>query len=440
MAYSSFGNQFIWFMGIVEDILDPEKLGRVKVRILNLEEKGEVTTDELLWCWAIVPIHSASLHAEVVEDAVIDPGPKAVGWSPTGLEKNSYVFGFFVDGEEMNHPFIFGSYHKLSLPDKNACPDGALHDVSPLARGEQTMFKHYDKGDLMVKSFAPLVVDASGGYIEEPLTAYKAEYPFNKTFTTNKGHAIEIDDTPGEERLHVYHRKGTYTEINKDGRRVQKIVADDYEIICQDKKLLVKGNLTIECDQSATILVKDNAYMFVGGSVSQVVEKNVDQWVKGNVREDIEGDKDVRVKGDMNIGVEGNFTVGVSGSFTLATAKLMSFYSDGDQLFHTDSNQLFRVIGDQTTVVDGSSAESYGDDQTVVIGAEHSITSESQTFTIASNQNFIIEGQKSEKAQSGFITYETGVIEVSSGDVVATSISLVSHVHGETDSITTPPI
>lgn len=440
MAFSSFGNKFIWFMGIVEDVKDPAKLGRVKVRILNIEEKEEIPTEDLLWSWPIVPIHSASLHSEVVEDAVIEPGPKSVGWSPTGLEKNSYVFGFFVDGEEANIPFIFGSYHKLSLPNKNACPDVTLNDVSPLARGAQTLFKHYDKSDLQVKSYAPLVVDASGGFIEEPLTAFKAEYPWNKTFTTKMGHAIEIDDTAGEERLHVYHRKGTYTEINKDGRRVQKIVADDYEIICQDKHLLVKGNLNIECDQSATILVKDNAYMFVGGSVSQVVEKNVDQWVKGNVREEIKGDKDTFVKGNYTLAVTGDFNIGVGGSFQLATSKLMSLYSEGDQLFHADSNQLFRVLGDQTTVVNGSSNESYGEDQIVNITGTHSVTTDSQTFTIASNQNFLIEGQKSEKAESGIIKYTTGTIDITTGDVVATAISLVSHVHGETDSITTPPV
>lgn len=440
MAYSSFGNKFIWFMGIVEDINDPAMLGRVKVRILNLEEKNEVTTEELLWSWPVVPVHSASLHSEVVEDAVIAPGPMAVGWSPTGLEKNSYVFGFFIDGEEMNIPFIFGSYHKLSLPDKNKCPDVTLNDVSALARGAQTLFKHYDKGDLQVKSYAPLVVDGSGGFIEEPETAFKAKYPFNKTFTTKQGHAIEIDDTPGEERLHVYHKMGSYIEINKDGRRVQKIVADDYEIICQDKHVLVKGNLNIEVDQSATIIVKDNAYLWVGGSVSQVVEKNVDQWVKGNVREDILGDKEVRVKGDMTYAVEGDFSIGVAGSFQLATGKIMSLYSDGDQLFHTDSDQLFRVVGDQVTAVDGSSNESYEEDQIVVIGGEHSITTDSQAFTISSNQNVMISGQKSEKAQSGIISYQTGTVTINAGDVVATSKSLVSHVHGETDSITTPPI
>ena len=441
MSYTSPGNKFIWFMGIVEDINDPEMLGRVKVRILNNEEKDEISTDELLWSWPIVPIHSASLNSEVVEDAVIAPGPKAVGWSPTGLEKNSYVFGFFVDGEEMNIPFIFGSYHKLSLPDKNACPDGVvLHDVSPLARGEQTLFKHPDSSDLQVESLTPLTVSGAGGFIKEPISPYKAKYPFNKTFTTNKGHAIEIDDTPGEERLQVYHRKGTYIEIDKDGQKVSKIVGDDYEIICKDKHVLVKGNLNIEVDQSATIIVKDNAYLWVGGSVSQVVEKNVDQWVKGNVREDVEGDKDVRVKGNLIYGVEGDFVIGVGGNFALATAGKMSLFSEDEQLFHTDSNQFFRVVGDQTTVVDGSSDESYEGDQIVVIGGHHSITTDSQTFTVSSNQNVLISGQKRETASSGQITYDTGSITVTGGIVVASGKNLVTHQHPETSSVTLPPL
>ena len=42
---------FIWFQGVVEDRLDPRKLGRVRVRILGLhtEEKDKIPTSDLPW-------------------------------------------------------------------------------------------------------------------------------------------------------------------------------------------------------------------------------------------------------------------------------------------------------------------------------------------------------------------------------------------------------
>ncbi|NIR48475.1 hypothetical protein GWN42_03820, partial [candidate division KSB1 bacterium] len=63
----------------------------------------------------------------------------------------------------------------------------------------------------------------------------------------------EIDDTTGAERIHIYHKSGSYEEINKDGRWVRKVVDDDYEIVMKDKKVYVKGDVTIEVDGNAVI-------------------------------------------------------------------------------------------------------------------------------------------------------------------------------------------
>ena len=48
---------FRWFIGIVEDIEDPKKLGRAKVRILN--EHDEVETDNIPWAHVMMPTTSA---------------------------------------------------------------------------------------------------------------------------------------------------------------------------------------------------------------------------------------------------------------------------------------------------------------------------------------------------------------------------------------------
>lgn len=90
-------NQFIWWQGVVEDNLDPMKLGRVRVRVVGYHnpDKDELPTDDLPWALPILPVTSASTSG--------------VGHSSVGLVPGSVVIGFFRDGELAQQPVIFGS-------------------------------------------------------------------------------------------------------------------------------------------------------------------------------------------------------------------------------------------------------------------------------------------------------------------------------------------
>jgi len=260
MSYYNMGKSFINFIGIVEDLADPLMLGRVKIRTIGDDTSSQVETDELLWATPLSSINSASLNG--------------VGISPTGIQVGSYAIGFYLDGEEKNMPFVLGTYHKIPSATRENIDEAykaSDHDISFLARELQSLKKE------------PI----SGSTISEPASAYNAKYPHNKTFTTKSGHAIEIDDTPGDERIHIYHKAGTYTEINKDGRRVQKIVGEDYELVKEGKNLLVKGNLTIEAGDT-TITINGDSTIDVSGSIN----------IKAS---DITIDSDVQINGDLNV-------------------------------------------------------------------------------------------------------------------------------------------
>jgi hypothetical protein len=62
---------------------------------------------------------------------------------------------------------------------------------------------------------------------------------------TESGHILEFDDTPGAERIHIYHRSGTSEETHPDGTKVTRINADAFEIVLSDKNVYVKGDLNI---------------------------------------------------------------------------------------------------------------------------------------------------------------------------------------------------
>lgn len=113
----------------------------------------------------------------------------------------------------------------------------------------------------------------------EPESDYKAEYPFNNVTQTESGHFMEFDDTPGAERVRIQHRTGTYTEIQADGTRVNKIVGDNYEIVAANNNVMISGicNLTVEGD--CVVNIQGNKYERVTGDYFLEVQGNYETKV-----------------------------------------------------------------------------------------------------------------------------------------------------------------
>ncbi|NDG29047.1 hypothetical protein EB118_02975 [bacterium] len=220
---------FFWWFGVVEDRKDPEKLGRVKVRVYNFHgSKVETPTNDLQWAFIIMQPTSAGFNK--------------IGLSPTGIVEGSTVFGFFADGQNGQMPMILGTLQ--GIPDK----DVNKHDVTPLARENNTINKSL---------IGP-----------EPPSSYGSVYPYNKVFQSESGHVIEIDDTPNRERIHVYHKKGSYTEINQDGRRVSKIVDDNIEVVLKNKTVFVQGDCKLEVKGNCKVEVNGDYSLNVKGKIS----------------------------------------------------------------------------------------------------------------------------------------------------------------------------
>lgn len=106
----------------------------------------------------------------------------------------------------------------------------------------------------------------------EANTTTKPEYPLNYVMSTESGHYFEMDDTPERERIRLQHRSNTFIEMHSDGTEVHKIWGDGYEIVLQNKKVLVKGACTIAVDGNAAIEVKGNAFSKVKGNFSSIIE------------------------------------------------------------------------------------------------------------------------------------------------------------------------
>jgi len=96
-------DSFTPFIGQVEDVNDPLKSGRVKVRCVGWHPKDRTSggedclkTDELPWARTGMPV----THAQ----------QSRIG-GKHGLVPGCWVMGFFLDGEEAQDPFIMCTFN-----------------------------------------------------------------------------------------------------------------------------------------------------------------------------------------------------------------------------------------------------------------------------------------------------------------------------------------
>ena len=250
---------FSWFVGVVEDRQDPQKLGRVRVRCLghHTEDNVKLPTADLPWAHPMNPITSATVSG--------------VGQTPLGVVEGTWVVGFFQDGEDAQQPIIMGTLPGVpaSLPRKGSdrgfqdtlngnYPKYTETDVNRLAVNDTnnphpTLTLRKADRDLVVgtaqidgvtKGVAQTKSDldtAISGQWSEPVTDYNSTYPHNHVYETEGGHLREFDDTVGAKRIHERHASGTAYEVFDNGTKVTRVVSDNYQITAEDDFVHIKG-------------------------------------------------------------------------------------------------------------------------------------------------------------------------------------------------------
>jgi predicted chitinase len=170
-------------------------------------------------------------------------------------------------------------------------------DTNRLARGviEGTCFKFKDATR---KNEVPT---ANNGKWSQPLSSYNTMYPYNKVMETESGHIFEFDDSPSGERIHLYHRKGTFNEIDPNGSEVHFVVGDRYSVTMRNDCIYVVGSANLTVGGKMNVLIQGDANIEVEGRSSILL--------KGDTELGIAGDLDMTVGQDFNLKVDGDFNV-----------------------------------------------------------------------------------------------------------------------------------
>lgn len=288
-----------WFTGVIEDINDPMMMNRVRVRCFGIHTNNlsKIKLENLPWALVMLPTTSS--------------GVNGLRQSTHGLLNGSWVVGFFRDGAGKQDPIIMGTVASTSLvgPDKTVGfndPSGtypkATHikepDVNRLARAGD---KETDIPTLKTDSVTTEVPDALGATWSEPVTPYAPVYPFNTVNESLSGHVNEVDDTKGAERLHEYHKSGTFKEIHPDGTTVTRIKLDNYEIVYGNDFCNIQGNVALTINANCSTYIKGNWDVKVDGEVKHVFAKTLTTEVGGDVTETFSSNQTTKVSGNIDI-------------------------------------------------------------------------------------------------------------------------------------------
>jgi phage baseplate assembly protein gpV len=87
-------------------------------------------------------------------------------------------------------------------------------------------------------------------------------------YESESGHAIEIDDTKDHERLHFYHRSGSYVEFGPNGDRAERIQKNKFTVVIGDDSVYVQGDVKLYVDGNVTAEIGGQANITVSGDIN----------------------------------------------------------------------------------------------------------------------------------------------------------------------------
>ena len=310
------------YRGVIEDNNDLENLGRCKIRIWGIHT-DDITPDELEG----IPTENLPWAEPCL--GLIEGSVSGAGLFSIPLQ-GSHVFLFF-EGGNWESPRYFATVpgQPVDAPDPTVGfndPTGTYPrkdrldepDWHRLARGvsEGTIVDHKDANlDLQVTK-------ADGEVWDEPESAFAAQYPKNIVLATHRGITIEIDNTEGAERVHIYHPSNTYIEIDAIGNVVFKNDGNRFEITrnSRNKHVLIDDNETIDSDKTSK--VGKNEEIEIGQDRIKRVGSN-DRETIGKDRVTTVGQNDTKSVGtDWNVSVGGNITIEADGDVTIIGANI----------------------------------------------------------------------------------------------------------------------
>jgi len=305
MAFSSNGfADPMFFVGIVEDNVDPINSGRVRVRVFGLHpsyKSGDLPTSDLPWA---VPVNGSYGGSSQI--------PRVTEW----------VFGFFADGRDAQHPFLLGTITGQNLmsmsgsgePNESAymrpsAEARRFYGAAPLRPAQSGENLHETQLILQDAIRLDAIAIASDGKPElfrekqgwsEPSSATSANPAQTTIFSSTYGDSyIEVSGQEDNEFINVSHASGSQVQIDQNGDIKIRSTGDLYNIAEGSIKEYSGGRRDVKIDGAYTIKVEG-----------------------GDCTLEVDGDLNHVVHGDYNLNVGGRMTTSVGLGFEMAASRI----------------------------------------------------------------------------------------------------------------------
>ena len=252
-------------LGVVEDINDPQEMGRVRVRIPGTHNDSlkALPTSQLPW-------------SAVMNDIKTQPGD----WVVLGMltdNGDAVIMGKVTTMSNIKYERFSGFYDPNAAFPTNIEPDHPAQDRVDYLKSESYLSKKFSRHiDIPIAKKAK-EAEATSWSMPSVESTNVPVYPDNDVKVSKTGHVIEVDDTPAHERISTFHKSGTYTEMQADGSKVNVIHGNNYTVVLKDDDVYVAGNCNVTIKGDSKLLVK------------------------GDYTVEVEGDYDLNVKGNINI-------------------------------------------------------------------------------------------------------------------------------------------
>jgi hypothetical protein len=224
-----------------------------------------------------------------------------------------------------------------------------------------------------------------------PPSTFEAKYPYNQSTITRSGHEFHINDTPDKESLRIAHTKGSYVELDKDGRTVVNSVGKAYYYMCDGFSttvdghydLKVKGVMNVNIDGSVSEETKGNRYMAAGGDFIFGAGGNLSKTVVGDHYDSTGGDNVIAITGSEYKNVGGESVTNFTGIKTEVLNDDWSVNSHGNIEIISDGNIRFKCKNFEIEA-DSITFKTIAGDVTITSSGQVLSTSTGQTIVTAS--------------------------------------------------------
>lgn len=362
-------------IGVVEDRNDPQKLGRVRVRILGLhspDRKSDIQIADLPWATVMQP-----------------PNVSTAGPTLSQLVEGTWVVVMFLDQNKQD-PLVLGSVPTSSRTEEPNYNEGFSDPFGVYPRwtgdselslisDEERWQEHptYDKrGENRIteipraRKFEMSTVSSTVPDQEYERSTFNepdlrgeqdSQYPYNSIREFEAGQVEEYDSTPDNSRITEMHQSGSYREILDDGTTTVKIVGDGYSITLRDHNMYVQGDLNLTVEGNMRQLVQGDYTLEVEGSYHQFVRGNREHKVGSNDLLEVGADQSINIGSkhslhtgsDQTILVDGNHVETIGGTSGLTVKGNRTQIITSDSSIVTTGNESILTVGQRLVTTEG---------------------------------------------------------------------------------------